>query len=87
MTATELAAKVRPLSAEQVTKAIGELRARGVVVTHRAGSPDPHLPAIEAVALVDGDPDDPDALAKARHRAGECVQVLQRQLLRAHRCL
>jgi hypothetical protein len=87
MTSPELAAKVMQLSAGEVAQALGILRDRQVVVIHQVRPPDPHFPPISAVALVDESRDGAEAVADANHRAQECAQVLQRQLLRSHRCL
>ena len=87
MTSTELTAKVRQLSAGEVAQALMVLRDRQAVVTHQIRPPDPHFPPISAIALVDELLDCADAVADANRRAQECAQVLQRQLLRSHRCL
>jgi hypothetical protein len=91
MTVTELAARTRPLPADQFTEELATLRTRRVVVTHTVPTPDPHLPSIEAVALVlpptGTEPNAPtEPVADAGRRAAQCAQVLQRQLLRSHRC-
>lgn len=91
MTITELAARTRPLPAERFAEALSALRARRMVVTHTVPTPDPHLPPIEAVALVlpptqTESNDATEPLAEAGRRAAQCAQVLQRQLLRSHRC-
>lgn len=86
MTVTELAARSRPVASAAVGEAVAELRGRRVVVTHEVRPPDPHFPAITAVALVGDGSDDPEAAADAERRARECAAVVHRQLLRSHRC-
>lgn len=81
MTATELAARAGRLDADRLAATLVALRERGVIVTHEVLPPDPHFPPITAVALVE-DADRPEA----HRRAEECARVLQRQLMRSHRC-
>jgi hypothetical protein len=81
MTSTELAARAGVTDPADLATCVNQLRARGLVATHDAIPADPHLPAIRAVALVGpGETDDAD------ERARRCAAVLERQLLRSHRC-
>jgi hypothetical protein len=91
MTHTELAARVTAraagdrdrgggrATAADVVAAVRALERDGAVATARAAWSDPHLPDPVAVALAD---DGPDAAGRARH----CLVVLERHLLRGHRC-
>ena len=93
LTCTELAARVsaqaaggtgpgpRPVAtADAVLAAARTLEREGVVVTARATWADPHFPAVTAVALASDGPE--TAATRARH----CLELLERQLLRSHRC-
>jgi len=86
MTSTEVAAKMRQVDAQQITRAVAALRDAGAIVVREATPADPHFPAISALAAVDEPLDAPSALSDAHRRAENCVAVLQRQLLRSHRC-
>lgn len=68
------------VTADSVLAAARTLERDGAVVTARAAWADPHLPEMVAVALADDGQD--AAAARARH----CLDVLERQLLRSHRC-
>lgn len=86
MTSTRVAAKVRQLDAQQITRVVAALRDGGAIVVREARLGDPHFPAVLVLAAIDEPADGPGALADAHRRAQKCVEVLQRQMLRAHRC-
>lgn len=84
MTTSELAASTalpEPIVREA---ALGRLRTEGLVSTHELRVPDPHLPPVTAVALVE---DDPDGWPTADQRARACAESVQRRLLSSHRCI
>lgn len=83
MTSTELAARAGVTEPADLATCVNQLRARGLVATHEVIPADPHLPAVHAVALVGGCPGGTD---DANERARQCAAVLERQLLRSHRC-
>lgn len=83
MTSTELAVRAGVTERADLAACVNQLRDRGLVATHDALPADPHLPAIHAIALVaDGAGEIDDAVERAR----QCAAVLERQLLRSHRC-
>lgn len=84
LTTSELAARTGLTEPVVHTTATGALRSRGLVATHELRTPDPHLPPVTAVALVE---DGPDAPAAAARRARGCADAVQRRLLSSHRCL
>lgn len=81
MTATELAAKVRGRVRNDVDAVLAALQREGEVVLHELRSADPHFPPIVGVAPVA-----PDGSAEAVRRAAGCAAVVERQLMRSHRC-
>lgn len=94
MTSTELAVRSGVTEPAELASCLRELGARGLVATHALPA-DPHLPSIQAVALVQQEPHtahdparDPrlDPRHDAAERARQCAAVLERQLLRSHRC-
>lgn len=84
LTTSELAARTALPEPLVHATATGDLRARGLVATHELRIPDPHLPPVTAVALVENGPDGP---ATAEQRARACAGAVQRRLLSSHRCL
>ncbi|GAA4552771.1 hypothetical protein [Pseudonocardia xishanensis] len=83
MTSTELAVRSGMTQEARFAQCLGDLREHRIVTTHDVLPADPHFPPIMAVALV---PDGSDAVSVAEERARECAAVIQRQLLRSHRC-
>jgi hypothetical protein len=84
MTTSELAARTALSEAVVREAALGRLRSQGLVSTHELRVPDPHLPPVTAVALVE---DGPDGRPAAEQRARACAESVQRRLLGSHRCL
>lgn len=84
MTTTELAARTALSEAVVHETALDGLRGDGLVSTHELRVPDPHLPPVTAVALVE---DGPGGTATAEQRARACAESVQRRLLGSHRCL
>lgn len=85
MTTTELAARTGATDLDEFDAHLADLAATGVVATYRGSRVDPHFPAVAAVALVE-DGAGAGAGADADRRARECVAVVERQLMRSHRC-
>jgi hypothetical protein len=83
MTSTELAVRSGVTEKPRFAECLADLRERRIVTTHEVLPADPHFPPITAVALVG---DGPDPELDADERARECAAVVQRQLLRSHRC-
>lgn len=82
MTATELSARSGEDDAT-TTEVVNHLQTRGLVIAHQVRIADPHFPALITVALVE---DGPAGRADAERRSTRHAAVLQRQLLRSHRC-
>jgi hypothetical protein len=83
LTLSEVAAR-SGLDDDATAAAVAALATRGAVVVREIPTPDPHLPALVAVALVEDRPDGP---AEAARRSDHHAALMQRRLLRSHRCL